>query len=107
MKRNEKLITVLNSLLTDELTAINQYQIQSEIDENQGYGKLLQAIRKQELDETLQAERLIEQFIFQGGAPAVSYLNPMKMGETVLETIKNDKGDDCDKSLSTAYSDNN
>lgn len=107
MKRNEKLITVLNSLLADELTAINQYQIQSEIDENQGYGKLLQAIRKQEMDEMLQAERLIEQFIFRDGAPAVSYLNPMKMGKTVLETIKNDNADDCDKSLSTAYSDNN
>ena len=40
MKGNEKVLTVLNSLLADELTVINQYMVQSEMCANWGYGKL-------------------------------------------------------------------
>jgi len=43
MKGNEKLITVLNSLLADELTAINQYMVHSEMCENWGYNKTSQS----------------------------------------------------------------
>jgi len=96
MKGNEKLIIVLNSLLADELTAINQYMVHSEMCENWGYGKLHQAIRKQAMDEMFHAEWLIERIIFLDGAPTVSNLNPMKIGKTVLEMIKNDNVDELD-----------
>ena len=96
MKGNEKLIVVLNSLLADELTAINQYIAYSETCENCGCGRLYQAIRKQALDEMFHAEWLIERIIFLDGAPTVSNLNPMKIGKTVLEMIKNDNGDELD-----------
>ncbi|MFA5047189.1 MAG: bacterioferritin [Paludibacter sp.] len=96
MKGSEKLITVLNSLLADELTAINQYMVHSEMCANWGYGKLHQAIRKQAMDEMFHAEWLIERIIFLDGAPTVSKLNPMKIGKTVLEMIKNDNGDELD-----------
>ena len=96
MKGNEKLITVLNSLLADELTAINQYMVHSEMCANWGYGKLHQAIRKQAMDEMFHAEWLIERIIFLDGAPTVSNLNPMKIGKTVSEMIKNDNGDELD-----------
>jgi len=96
MKGNEKLIIVLNSLLADELTAINQYMVHSEMCENWGYGKLHKAIRKQAMDEMFHAEWLIERIIFLDGAPTVSNLNPMKIGKTVLEMIKNDNGDELD-----------
>lgn len=56
MKGNKELVTVLNSLLADELTAINQYIVHSEICENWGYGKLYKAIRKQAMDEMDHAE---------------------------------------------------
>ena len=96
MKGNEKLITVLNSLLADELTAINQYMVHSEMCENWGYGKLHLAIRKQAMDEMLHAEWLIERIIFFEGAPTVSKLNAMKIGKTVSEMINNDNGDELD-----------
>jgi len=96
MKGNEKLIGVLNSLLADELTAINQYMVHSEMCANWGYTKLHQAIRKQAMDEMYHAEWLIERIIFLDGAPTVSNLNPMKIGKTVLEMIKNDNGDELD-----------
>lgn len=96
MKGNERLITVLNALLADELTAINQYMVHSEMCANWGYEKLHQAIRKQAMDEMFHAEWLIERIIFLDGAPTVSKLNPMKIGKSVLEMIKNDNGDEID-----------
>jgi bacterioferritin len=90
MKGNKELATVLNSLLADELTVINQYMVQSEMCANWGYGKLHMAIRKQAMDEMLHAEWLIERIIFFEGSPTVSKLNPMKIGKTVSEIISND-----------------
>jgi len=94
MKGNEKLITVLNSLLADELTAINQYMVHSEMCENWGYDKLHQAIRKQAMDEMHHAEWLIERIIFFDSAPTVSKLNTIKIGKTVSEMISNDDDDE-------------
>ena len=90
MKGNEKLVTVLNALLADELTVVNQYMVQSEMCANWGYEKLHQAIRKQAMDEMHHAEWLIERIIFLDEAPTVSKLNVMKIGKTVSEIISND-----------------
>src|SRR5664279_3033478 len=90
MKGKKELLTVLNSLLADELTVINQYMVQSEMCANWGYSKLHAAIRKQAMDEMLHAEWLIERIIFFDGSPTVSKLNPMKIGKTVSEMISND-----------------
>jgi bacterioferritin len=94
MEGNKKLLLVLNSLLADELTAINQYMVHSEMCENWGYGKLHSAIRKQAMDEMNHAEWLIERILFFDGAPTVSKLNPIKIGKTVPEMISNDKEDE-------------
>ncbi|MBW8331531.1 MAG: bacterioferritin [Prolixibacteraceae bacterium] len=96
MKGNEELLTVLNSLLADELTAINQYMVHSEMCENWGYGKLHNAIRKQAMDEMHHAEWLIERILFFDGVPTVSKLNGVKIGKTVSEMISNDNGDELD-----------
>jgi len=96
MKGNKELITVLNSLLADELTAINQYMVHSEMCENWGYGKLHLAIRSQAMDEMHHAEWLIKRIIFFEGAPTVSKLNTIKIGKTVSEMISNDNGDELD-----------
>jgi bacterioferritin len=96
MKGNLELVKVMNSLLADELTAINQYMVHSEMCENWGYGKLHLAIRSQAMDEMYHAEWLIERIIFFDGAPTVSKLNPMKIGKTVQEMISNDNVDELD-----------
>jgi bacterioferritin len=96
MKGNQKLLTILNSLLADELTAINQYMVHSEMCENWGYGKLHMAIRKQAMDEMHHAEWLIERIIFFEGSPTVSKLNNIKIGKTVSEMIRNDDKDELD-----------
>ncbi len=91
MKGNKKLITAMNSLLADELTATNQYMLHSEMCENWGYNKLHTAIRKQAIDEMHHAEWLIERIIFFDGSPTVSILNAINVGKTVPEIINNDK----------------
>jgi len=90
MKGNKKVLTVLNSLLADELTAINQYMVHSEMCENWGYNKLHLAIRSQAMDEMHHAEWLIERIIFLDGAPTVSKLNTITIGKNVAEMINND-----------------
>lgn len=96
MKGNKKLLAVMNSLLADELTAINQYMLHSEMCENWGYRKLHTAIRKQAMDEMHHAEWLIERIIFLDGSPTVSNLNPIKIGKTVSEIISNDYASELD-----------
>lgn len=91
MKGNEKLLKVLNELLADELTAINQYMVHSEMCANWGYAKLHEAIEGQAKDEMHHAEWLIQRIIFLEGTPVVSKLNPMKIGSTVLEMVTNDQ----------------
>ena len=96
MKGNKKLLTVLDQLLADELTAINQYMVHSEMCENWGYNKLHMDIRKQAMDEMRHAEWLIERMVFFEGTPTDSKLNPIKIGKTVTEMINNDDKDELD-----------
>jgi bacterioferritin len=100
MKGNKKLLAVLNSLLADELTAINQYMVHAEMCTNWGYIKLHTAIRKQAIDEMHHAEWLIERIIFFDGSPTVSKLNTIKIGKTVEEMISNDNDDELDATRS-------
>ena len=96
MKGNEKLIAVLNQLLADELTAISQYMVHSEMCDNWGYEKLHKAIEHQALDEMHHAEWLIQRIIFFEAVPIVSKLNPMKIGKSVLEMVTADQADELD-----------
>ena len=91
MKGNDRVLTVLNQLLADELTAISQYMGHSEMCDNWGYEKLHKAIEKQAMDEMHHAEWLIQRIIFLEGAPVVSKLNPIKIADAVPDMIGNDE----------------
>ena len=91
MKGNDKIIVALNQLLADELTAISQYMVHSEMCDNWGYEKLHKAIEGQALEEMHHAEWLIARIIFLEGIPIVSKLNPLKIGVNVPEIVDNDK----------------
>jgi len=90
MKGNQKILETLNSLLADELTAINQYMVQSEMCADWGYEKLHEAIEKRAIDEMKHAEKLIRRIIFLEGIPIVSNLNKINIGATVDAQHKND-----------------
>ncbi len=91
MKGNEKLLTVLNQLLADELSAISQYMVHSEMCDNWGYDKLHKAVELQAKDEMHHAEWLIQRILFLDGTPIVSKLNPIRIGASVLEMVTNDQ----------------
>ncbi|HEY47435.1 MAG: bacterioferritin [Anaerolineae bacterium SM23_ 63] len=90
MKGDEKLIEVLNQLLADELTAISQYMVHSEMCDHWGFDGLHGAIEERAIEEMRHAEWLIGRILFLEGIPIVSKLNPMEIGKTVPEMIAND-----------------
>ena len=64
MKGNAKVIETLNSLLADELTAINQYMVHSEMCANWGYEKQHKYLEKRAIEEMKHAEELIGRILF-------------------------------------------
>ncbi len=90
MKGNAKMIAKLNDLLAEELTAINQYMVHSEMCDNWKYQRLHKAIEKIAIDEMKHAEKLIGRILFLEGSPTVSKLNQINIGKTVEELLKND-----------------
>ncbi len=90
MKGNEKLIENLNSLLADELTAINQYMVHSEMCANWGYEKLHKHFEKRAITEMKHAEALIGRILFLEGIPIVSKLKDIQIGSDVPKQLNND-----------------
>lgn len=90
MKGNSKILKTLNELLADELTAINQYMVHSEMCANWGYDKLHQHIEKRAIDEMKHAEKLIARILFLEGTPVVSKLKPIHIGKDVQGQISGD-----------------
>ncbi len=90
MKGNPKLIETLNSLLADELTAINQYMVHSEMCANWGYEKLHKLIEKRAITEMRHAEKLIARILFLEGTPIVSNLKTMHIGSDIPKQLEND-----------------
>ena len=92
MKGTIKVLEVLNSLLADELTAINQYMVHAEMCENWGYEKLGATIQKRAIDEMKHAEKLIGRILFLEGIPIVSNLRKMSIGADVAKMFASDHG---------------
>ena len=90
MKGNDKLLEALNSLLADELTAINQYMVHSEMCADWGYEKLHKNFEKRAIDEMKHAEKLIGRILFLEGTPIVSKLKDIHIGSDVPKQVSND-----------------
>ena len=103
MKGDKKLIAVLNSLLADELTAISQYMVHSEMCANWGYEKLHHHFEKRAREEMKHAEKLIGRILFLEGLPIVSALKKMAIGAEVPAQLANDHKAELD--ASKAYND--
>ncbi|NLJ41222.1 MAG: bacterioferritin [Clostridiales bacterium] len=90
MKGDPRLIETLNSLLADELTAINQYIVHAEMCEDWGYGKLHTHFEQRAIQEMKHAEMLIGRILFLGGKPEVSELKAIHIGDEVPQQLGND-----------------
>lgn len=90
MKGNDAVIATLNDLLSDELTAINQYMVHSEMCANWRFDKLHEVAEKRAIVEMRHAEKLIGRILFLEGTPVVSNLKRIHIGASVPDQHNND-----------------
>ncbi|HVT07058.1 MAG TPA: bacterioferritin [Polyangia bacterium] len=85
MQGDPEILTVLNEILTSELTAINQYFIHYKMLENWHYKRLAKNKRDESIEEMKHADRVIERILFLDGVPNMQRLGPVKVGEEPIE----------------------
>jgi bacterioferritin len=90
MKGHDQVVTLLNDILTAELTAINQYFIHARMCENWGYKRLWKKLRDESIGEMRHADRLIERVLYLEGVPNVQRLGKVNVGQTVPEQLRLD-----------------
>jgi len=88
MQGNEAVLEFLNEVLTAELTAINQYFIDSKMMANWGYQRLADKVRADSIDEMGDAEKLIDRILYLDGMPNLQRLGTVRVGETVKEKLE-------------------
>jgi bacterioferritin len=90
MKGHDQVVSLLNDILTAELTAINQYFIHARMCENWGYKRLWKKLREESIGEMRHADRLIERILYLEGVPNVQRLGKVSVGQTVPEQLRLD-----------------
>lgn len=90
MKGHATVLDLLNTVLTNELTAVNQYFIHAKMCRNWGYMQLASKVRAESIDEMKHADELIERILFLEGIPNLQRYNKVHVGETVPEQFKLD-----------------
>ncbi len=87
MRGHDKVIELLNEVLTGELTAVNQYWIHARMCENWGYERLWKKIRHEAIDEMKHADELIERILYLDGMPNMQRLQKVNVGQKVPEQL--------------------
>ena len=90
MKGEDKIIELLNDVLTAELTAINQYFVHAKMCKNWGINKIADIVRKESIDEMKHADQLMDRILYLDGIPNVQRLYKINVGETVKEQFESD-----------------
>jgi bacterioferritin len=101
MKGKPEVMEVLGEMLKEELGAINQYFLHSEMCDNWGYTRLSEFIKKQAIGEMKHAEQLIERILFLEGLPNMGDLPRLNIGKDVKQQLQNDL--DLEKSAVATY----
>lgn len=87
VKGGKEIVKLLNEVLTNELTAINQYFIHAKMCQNWGLHRIAGKVRAESIDEMKHADQLIDRILYLDGVPNLQRYNKINVGETVKEQL--------------------
>jgi bacterioferritin len=88
VKAKEGVLDRLNTILTNELTAINQYFLHAEMSQHWGYERLYHKLREFSFEEMKDAQQLIGHILYLEGVPNLQRLGNLRIGENVPEHLQ-------------------